>query len=70
MRRGGNTSCKTIQEDIFGNKVEVLRIKGSGWDLDTIEAPGLPAVKLEPILKLRGLVIMLTLVVIICIYII
>ena len=55
MHGGGNTSCKTTQEDIFGNKVEVLRIKGSGWDLDTIEAPGLPAVRLEPLLKLRNL---------------
>ena len=55
MHGGGNTSCKTIQEDVFGNKVEVLRIKGSGWDLDTIEAPGLPAVRLEPLLKLRNL---------------
>ena len=36
---GGNTSCKTTQEDIFGNKVEVLCIKGSGWDLDNKNAP-------------------------------
>ena len=55
MHGGGNTSCKTIQEDIFGNKIDVLCIKGSGWDLDTIEAPGLPAVRLDPLLKLRNL---------------
>ena len=55
MHGGGNTSCKTIQKDIFGNKINVLCIKGSGWDLDTIEAPGLPAVRLDPLLKLRNL---------------
>ena len=55
MHGGGNTSCKTVQEDIFGNKIDVLCIKGSGWDLDTIEAPGLPAVRLDPLLKLINL---------------
>ena len=29
--------------------------RGSGWDLGTIEAPGLPAVKLAPLLELRSL---------------
>ncbi len=55
MHGGGNTSCKIEQKDIFGNKVRVLRIKGSGWNLETIEASGLPAVRLEPLLKLRNL---------------
>ena len=55
MHGGGNTSCKTEIEDLFGDKQRVLCIKGSGWDLATIEAAGLPAVKLEPLLKLRKL---------------
>ena len=55
MYGGGNTSCKTEVKDIFGNKQKVICVKGSGWDLATIETEGLPAVKLEPLLKLRKL---------------
>ena len=55
MHGGGNTSCKTVTQNLFGKKIDVLCVKGSGWDLGTIEAAGLPAVKLEPLLKLRQL---------------
>ena len=55
MHGGGNTSCKTVIKDIFGKDTRVLCVKGSGWNLGTIEAPGLPAVKLDPLLKLRFL---------------
>jgi len=55
MHGGGNTSCKTLIPDLFGNKQKVLCVKGSGWDLSTIEAQGLPAVRLEPLLDLRKL---------------
>ena len=55
MHGGGNTSCKTTTKDIYGNIINVLCVKGSGWDLGTIEAAGIPAVKLEPLLKLRSL---------------
>ena len=51
MHGGGNTSCKTSQRDIFGEKTDVLCVKGSGWDLATIEAPGLPAVRLDSLLN-------------------
>ena len=33
----------------------MLCVKGSGWDMAVIEAPGLPAVKLAPLLKARAL---------------
>jgi rhamnose utilization protein RhaD (predicted bifunctional aldolase and dehydrogenase) len=55
MHGGGNTSCKTITTDLFGTQLEVLCVKGSGWDLGTIQARGLPAVKLVPLLDLREL---------------
>ncbi|MFT4614599.1 MAG: rhamnose utilization protein RhaD (predicted bifunctional aldolase and dehydrogenase) [Bacteroidia bacterium] len=47
MHGGGNTSVKGTTTDFFGNKVEVLYVKGSGWDLKTIEKPGFPAIKLK-----------------------
>jgi len=52
---GGNTSVKAQATDLFGNAVEVIHIKGSGWDLATIEPAGHPAVRLEPLLAYRAL---------------
>jgi rhamnose utilization protein RhaD (predicted bifunctional aldolase and dehydrogenase)/NAD(P)-dependent dehydrogenase (short-subunit alcohol dehydrogenase family) len=52
---GGNTSVKTQLRDKTGEGVEVLCVKGSGWDMATIELPGLPAVRLLPLLKLASL---------------
>ena len=55
LHGGGNTSVKTTTTDIAGDEVEVLCIKGSGWDLGDIEPPGLPAVRLEPLRRLLGI---------------
>ncbi len=55
MHGGGNTSLKSTAVDVFGDAVQVLHIKGSGWDLEVIEAKGLPAVRMEPLMRLRGL---------------
>ena len=53
LHGGGNTSVKTTVNDIDGKKYNVLCVKGSGWDMADIEPPGLPAVKLDPLLSLR-----------------
>ena len=55
MHGGGNTSLKSTALDVFGEEVEVLHIKGSGWDLEVIEPRGLPAVRLAPLMRLRSL---------------
>jgi rhamnose utilization protein RhaD (predicted bifunctional aldolase and dehydrogenase)/NAD(P)-dependent dehydrogenase (short-subunit alcohol dehydrogenase family) len=55
LHGGGNTSVKTVGRDLLGARVRVLRVKGSGWDMAAIEPAGLPAVRLEPLLALRGL---------------
>lgn len=55
MHGGGNTSVKTTVRDVFGAEVPVLCVKGSGWDLATIEPEGHPAVRLEPLRALRSL---------------
>ncbi len=54
LHGGGNTSVKTKLADLNGEDVDVLCVKGSGWDMGTIEPAGLPAVRLKPLLKLRG----------------
>jgi rhamnose utilization protein RhaD (predicted bifunctional aldolase and dehydrogenase)/NAD(P)-dependent dehydrogenase (short-subunit alcohol dehydrogenase family) len=55
LHGGGNTSVKTRMADITGQTIDVLCVKGSGWDMGTIEAPGLPAVRLNPLRELEGL---------------
>jgi len=55
LHGGGNTSVKTIENDLFGTETTVLRVKGSGWDLATIEPIGLPAVRLAPLLTVEQL---------------
>src|SRR5579859_1364294 len=55
LHGGGNTSVKTAASDLFGEAVDVLCVKGSGWDLATIEPAGQPAVRLAPLLRLRDL---------------
>ena len=55
LHGGGNTSVKTDAVDITGETVDVLCVKGSGWDMADIEPPGLPAVRLAPLGALRDL---------------
>jgi len=55
MHGGGNTSLKGSVTTLVGDRVEALFVKGSGWDLDSIEPPGLPAVDLGHLRRLRAL---------------
>jgi len=55
LHGGGNTSVKTTRTNVLGEAIDVVCVKGSGWDLATIEPAGLPAVDMAPLLALRGL---------------
>ena len=55
LHGGGNTSVKIRQADIFGDEEEILYVKGSGWDLATIEAEGFTPVRMDHLLKLARL---------------
>lgn len=55
LHGGGNTSVKGEQQNVFGETESVLFVKGSGWDLRTIEAAGFPAVKMGHLLRLGQL---------------
>jgi len=55
LHGGGNTSLKGPVTTLVGERVEALFVKGSGWDLAAIEPPGLPAVDLVHLRKLRAL---------------
>src|SRR5215470_19745699 len=54
LHGGGNTSLKTRLPDLLGEATDVLCVKGSGHDMARIEPAGLPAVRLAPLLRLRG----------------
>ena len=55
LHGGGNTSVKATAQDIFGDAEDVLYVKGSGWDLATIEAPGFAPVRLRALRRMATL---------------
>jgi len=52
LHGGGNTSVKVREADFFGHEQDLIYIKGSGWDLATIEAAGFAPTRMEPLLRL------------------
>ncbi len=55
LHGGGNTSVKGSQSNVFGEVEEVLYVKGSGWDLQTIAAGGFAPVRLPHLRALAAL---------------
>ncbi|MEK7684084.1 MAG: class II aldolase/adducin family protein, partial [Verrucomicrobiota bacterium] len=55
LHGGGNTSVKVRETNLFGEEEDILYIKGSGWDLETIEAAGFAPVRLKQLLRLSKL---------------
>ena len=55
LHGGGNTSVKVKETNIFGEEEDIIYVKGSGWDLGTIEAAGFAPVKLNNLLQLSEL---------------
>ncbi len=55
LHGGGNTSVKIREKNIFGEAEDILYVKGSGWDLATIEEPGFAPLKLDEVCKLAQL---------------
>jgi rhamnose utilization protein RhaD (predicted bifunctional aldolase and dehydrogenase)/NAD(P)-dependent dehydrogenase (short-subunit alcohol dehydrogenase family) len=55
LHGGGNTSVKSTETTILGESVDVIHVKGSGWDLATMQPEGHPAVRLAPLRQLRVL---------------
>jgi rhamnulose-1-phosphate aldolase/alcohol dehydrogenase len=49
---GGNTSIKQVERDHRGREVRVLRVKGSGSDLKSIERKHFPGVRMDDVLAL------------------
>ncbi len=55
LHGGGNTSVKIRERNAVGEEEEILYVKGSGWDLETIEVNGFTPVRMAHLLKLARL---------------
>lgn len=55
LHGGGNTSVKGKANNVFGQSEDVLYVKGSGWDLQSIAAGGFAPVRLQHLRDLAGL---------------
>ncbi len=55
LHGGGNSSVKATYDDITGETVPAIYVKGSGWDMATIEAPGLTALRLSRVRQIASL---------------
>ena len=55
LHGGGNTSVKSEVTDLFGARERVLFVKGSGWDLATIESRGFSPVRLNLLERMADL---------------
>ena len=55
LHGGGNTSVKVTTTDFFGDAVELLYVKGSGWDLKTIAPAGFAPVRLDVLRRMADL---------------
>jgi rhamnose utilization protein RhaD (predicted bifunctional aldolase and dehydrogenase)/NAD(P)-dependent dehydrogenase (short-subunit alcohol dehydrogenase family) len=55
LHGGGNTSVKLREKNLFGEEDDVLYVKGSGWDLETIEPAGFTPVPLGYVKRLAHL---------------
>jgi rhamnose utilization protein RhaD (predicted bifunctional aldolase and dehydrogenase)/NAD(P)-dependent dehydrogenase (short-subunit alcohol dehydrogenase family) len=58
LHGGGNTSVKIREKDLFGAEEDILYVKGSGWDLETIEPRGFSPVRLAHVLRLTELALL------------
>lgn len=55
LHGGGNTSIKALGTDVTGEEIELLLVKGSGWDLGTIQAQGFAPLRRDRLLALLQL---------------
>jgi rhamnose utilization protein RhaD (predicted bifunctional aldolase and dehydrogenase)/NAD(P)-dependent dehydrogenase (short-subunit alcohol dehydrogenase family) len=55
LQGGGNTSVKAKVTNLLGDVEDALYVKGSGWDLATIEAAGFAPVRLDVLRRMAEL---------------
>lgn len=52
LHGGGNTSVKVTERTFLGDEEDLLYVKGTGWDLATIEREGFAPIRMSALLRL------------------
>ncbi len=55
LHGGGNTSVKAEARDLFGDPHDAIWVKGSGWDLATIERAGFAPLRIDLVRRMAAL---------------
>lgn len=55
LHGGGNSSVKTVERDLLGERIEAVWVKGSGVDMKSIDPEGFTPLRLHHLRRLRGL---------------
>ncbi len=55
LHGGGNTSVKAEADDLFGDSHDAIWVKGSGWDLATIERAGYAPLRIDLVRRMADL---------------
>jgi rhamnose utilization protein RhaD (predicted bifunctional aldolase and dehydrogenase)/NAD(P)-dependent dehydrogenase (short-subunit alcohol dehydrogenase family) len=55
LHGGGNTSVKAGAPDVFGDPQDAIWVKGSGWDLASIERDGFAPLRLDGVRRMANL---------------
>ncbi|MBH90913.1 MAG: bifunctional aldolase/short-chain dehydrogenase [Candidatus Marinimicrobia bacterium] len=55
LHGGGNTSLKGYLRNISGKIIDVIYVKGSGWDMSNLNENGMPCLELKPLLEVEKL---------------
>ena len=55
LHGGGNTSVKSKIKDIQGKIIDVMYVKGSGWDMSNLSEEGMPGVELQTLKETKNL---------------
>ena len=53
LHGGGNTSVKITEKNLLGEDETLLYVKGSGWDLEFIEAAGFSPVRIDHLIRME-----------------
>ena len=51
LHGGGNSSVKSVGKNLYEKNVNLIYVKGSGWDMSNLNEDGMPGLDLDPLLE-------------------
>jgi len=55
LHGGGNSSVKSVDKNLYKQNVDLIYVKGSGWDMSNLNELGMPGLQLKPLLETEKL---------------